>query len=88
MTWAGKLATRPGTLSASALAEDRERGPEFPRNAHVVYRKGLISSKQRLCIDLAGNEFSFLPRRFHHAKGRRLAKLIKESSIVNVEVTW
>mmetsp|Transcript_12528 Transcript_12528/g.52875 ORF Transcript_12528/g.52875 Transcript_12528/m.52875 type:complete len:374 (-) Transcript_12528:1175-2296(-) len=86
MTRARKLATRPGTLSASALAEDREREPEFPRNAHVVYRKeGLISSKQRLRIDLARNEFSFLPRRFDHAKGRRLAKLLKESSIVNVE---
>lgn len=48
MTRAGKLATRPGTLSASALAEDRERGPEFPRNAHVVYRKGEMTRASEL----------------------------------------
>ena len=48
MTRARKLATRPGTLSASALAEDRERGPEFPRNAHVVYRKGEMTRASEL----------------------------------------
>lgn len=51
MTRARKLATRPGTLSASDLAEDREKGPEFPafpRNAHIVYRKGEMTRASEL----------------------------------------